>query len=961
MFGGSWKRRVVVARRCGLLALVAVALAVVGAPAAVAAGLFTGGDEPPGLVLPSWHSSYGWSAGDGYAGWTPRVIDADRDAYGLETALGGKPGLWLWPRGGRSYGPGAGEWVLEAPGTTRIASARITFAYEPKVFAHHCLRLGLRVADEQRSAWEACKPPTPASTRDQVEVQLADPSGAPTAKQLYLQLAVPGCEHANAKSCEKWIPEKDPLGEGGYARVTSVDLVLVDDDLPVVRPAGAFFELDGRYIDGRQTYPLRVDVEDAGAGVTGLAVDHTGWPGPQPPLVEHESACDPRHHTDALGARLCPPRDAVALEVDTRPMPEGTRRFRAHSTDVAGNTGERGWTVIIDRTPPTPPADLRFTTPDEGSAQATWNAAEDPALPDGTPGSGVAEYRVRHRVAGSDWSQWAPLTADSRSSVEIFDQPASTEVAFQVQALDAVGNASEVMEVAGEVPGDAPYVVATGELYETDYIGFGRHEVALSASDTGAGVRRMWLEADGAQIAGRDAGCSARYLPDGSPWKSSCPAQSTAVFTLDGGALMEGARFVEALAIDRAANIGTAGGVTVLVDHTAPNPPEQFEALGFDAATQQAELLWDDGLDPDLADGNPGAGVETSAYRVQRGGGAWSDWHTTEDASVVLQDAYLGERVRVQLRSIDGVGNESEAVEADVVVDRDGDQDQTEETPARLAPVQSSPQLATVAVVKSAGARKVAKLNKRAHLALGKAIVRPWGRALRRAEAALDRFRTALNVCSAYGQRPPSRGCPGLTSGDIDVEDAVVPLYERMRAVHDRVVAEAKGILEAIKRALGFGAPSAEEVKRYQDALIEFAIEAAQMGGNRDPKDIEKFAKEHEQDILDGAAMVGRREIHYNGGKYIARGARNRALRNTLKEIYRAPATKGDGSTMDMLHAEVKAGCRLVECKHYTKAIERRTNLQNILSDEPLSTTERELVGELIGRLNKAITAAGGA
>jgi hypothetical protein len=70
-------------------------------------------------------------------------------------------------------------------------------------------------------------------------------------------LAVPRCEHGNAESCEKWIPVRDPLKDGAFVRVTAVDMVLVDDDDPIVQPSEAFYELDGTYIDGRQTYPLR--------------------------------------------------------------------------------------------------------------------------------------------------------------------------------------------------------------------------------------------------------------------------------------------------------------------------------------------------------------------------------------------------------------------------------------------------------------------------------------------------------------------------------------------------------------------------------------------------------------------------------------------------------------------------------------------------------------------------------
>ena len=533
------------------------------------------------------------------------MIDADEDAYGAERGHGGRAGLWLWPVGGRQYGPGGAEWALRAPGTTRIASARISFEYTNKLFAHHCLRFGLRTADERRTAWEACKPPTPGSSQDHAELVLADPSGAPTAKELYVELAIPACKHSNATSCEKWIPVKDPLKDGSFVRITAVDMVLVDDDDPVVRPSKAFYELDGSYINGKDTYPLRVDVDDAGAGVTGIDIDHSGWPGPQPPLAAHDSDCDPQHHTESLGARLCPPDDAIERNVDTVPMPEGTRRFRAHSTDVAGNVGERRWTVIIDRTPPTPPASVRFTTPEEGSGQAAWDAAEDPVLPDGTPGSGVAAYRERHRVAAGDWSDWERFDASARLGEEVYDQPAGTAIEFEIVAVDAVGNVSDVSRTSGQVFGAPPHVSVGGRLADLrdQYVGAERAALTVSAADDGVGVRRVRVERDGAgEIADAEAGCTVRTRPDGRPWKSACPASVTREFTIDTSAVPEGAATFVAGAVDRAHNAAREPRWQVLVDHTGPAMPTGIELADFDEQTRESEISWE-GEDPDLADG----------------------------------------------------------------------------------------------------------------------------------------------------------------------------------------------------------------------------------------------------------------------------------------------------------------------------------------------------------------------
>jgi hypothetical protein len=106
---------------------VVMSLLVVGAvsASAVSTALGGSGSHAPEISLPTWGSTYAWPASDGYAGWEHRIHTADADAYRLATGLGGRPGLWLWPTGGRGYGPGGAEWVLRAPGTTRIARASL--------------------------------------------------------------------------------------------------------------------------------------------------------------------------------------------------------------------------------------------------------------------------------------------------------------------------------------------------------------------------------------------------------------------------------------------------------------------------------------------------------------------------------------------------------------------------------------------------------------------------------------------------------------------------------------------------------------------------------------------------------------------------------------------------------------------------------------------------------------------
>jgi|tagenome__1003787_1003787.scaffolds.fasta_scaffold20987159_8 hypothetical protein len=667
MEGTQGRRRASV--RCArgpLAALVAAALAVGVAPA-VAAGAEIEPPAPPDITLPTWQSTYSWSAADGYFGWHRNVLAGDDEAYGLDTALGGRPGLWVWPRGGRRYGPESGaEWVLRAPGTTRIARATVLVSFRDDLFAHHCLRITLRSDSETRDGRLDCKPPHSSSAVEpgfhDYRVQLADPSGQPVSKELSVQISLPICAKRDDRSCSKMIPAKDPLPDGPVVQVKSADLVLVDDDAPVVTPSGPFFDLDGRYIDGRQTYPLHVDSSDAGAGISAIDIEHRGWPGPQPPLARHAVECDPHHQTAGLDARICRAEDSIGLDVDTRLMPEGTRNFLAFSPDVAGNVGERSWSVIIDRTPPTAPQDLRFTTPEEGSAQPVWDPAADPVLPDGTRGSGVASYRERHRVGDGGWSAWKGFDRSTRSGDEVYDQPAGTTVGFEVEALDAVGNVSEVASTSGHVYGSPPSLGLSGRIADMngDYVGSEQSSLNVTATDDGVGVKRLWLGHGGNDdIGAADAGCTPRALPDGSPWKALCPSSAGHEFSIDTSLLPEGAVTLVAGAIDRAGNQSTDASVTLLVDHTAPAAPSDPEIIDLDTDHHEAEINWDGGDDPDLADGSPGSGTAEWRYRYRLNAGDWTAWSTTEDDSFTIENVNPADSYDIELAAVDAAGNVS--------------------------------------------------------------------------------------------------------------------------------------------------------------------------------------------------------------------------------------------------------------------------------------------------------------
>ena len=250
---------------------------------------------------------------------------------------------------------------------------------------------------------------------------------------------------------------------------------------------------------------------------------------------------------------------------------------------------------------------------------------------------------------------------------------------------------------------------------------------------------------------------------------------------------------------------------------------------------------------------------------------------------------------------------------------------------------------------KSVGARRVARANRAARRAILKALLHPWGKPLARADKALAAYDQTLRYCTNGDRRPPTVGCPGLTTKDTNVW-RLRRLYDVAHSIHD--------VLGTIWDALtGQRPPTQAEIDA---SVAEFIVNAAQLAGFRTREDLDQFIKAHRQDIVDGYNAVARGETNYTGGQYIARGARDPDLRQTIKQLYRKTAKVGDGGTADKLISEVKAGCRGAGCEHWIKANERRRNLITILSKDTLTADDRKIAGELLGALNKAIAKAKG-
>jgi hypothetical protein len=392
---------------------------------------------PVTAALPTWRNLYDWPNGHGYVGWYA-ASSSQPGAYGAQSALGGQYGLWLWPAGGSSYSYSSGnyvEWTYTAPGTTRIATAEVLFAYRNKLLAHHCIDVGFRTETTIVYHNEHCKPAAPPDSQRQVTVSLVDPSTNPTTKTLYFRIRV---DCGGATTCSKNVPALDPLSTGGFARLLKVDMTLVDDDTPSVVASGPFADLSGTYINGTKAYALTVSGSDPGSGIQRSWVDWSG----HGELVSSNNTCDPTHRTPALDARICAATSSFTTSVDTSVLPEATNVFVARASDVAANTGYSDlWTVAVDRTPPPPVSGIALWSydPATGVASIGFSGTEDPFLPDGTPGSGTSSFTYRYNIGGGEWSAWS---STDDTAFEVTGVPNGSVVNVEIKAVDGASNES---------------------------------------------------------------------------------------------------------------------------------------------------------------------------------------------------------------------------------------------------------------------------------------------------------------------------------------------------------------------------------------------------------------------------------------------------------------------------------------------------------------------------------------
>ncbi len=294
-----------------------------------------------------------------------------------------------------------------------------------------------------------------------------------------------------------------------------------------------------------------------------------------------------------------------------------------------------------------------------------------------------------------DWSQVTQITqdfGDSRpDSVTDFDYTpptsnghscASSAFGRTVMTDDQNRRTTWCYDTTGHVtkawrPWDttAPIAGTPGALSGAsgEYVsGNGQHTIALSATDTQSGVKRIALTEPGHG----DWASTSSPCPPSTKLPQLCPASLAETLTVDTGPLTESAHTVRQDTTDLAGNTGSSPTWTVRVDRSAPTAPSGFDQSMFFPGDPNARvtITWNDATDPNLADGSPGSGVASYQVQYSINGGALSAWQPADGPNLTLTGVSVGNVITVNATATDAVGNVSAAGTANVtLVARDED------------------------------------------------------------------------------------------------------------------------------------------------------------------------------------------------------------------------------------------------------------------------------------------------
>jgi len=226
-----------------------------------------------------------------------------------------------------------------------------------------------------------------------------------------------GVDRYGVQAIDRVDRPSSPTAEGAY-NFFLTPAIKVDRTPPTVTPSGQLFDLHDQYINGQGTRALTITASDALAGIASLDLEDIGHG-----IIAHQTiACTPLQ---------CPLQATQSFNVDTSQMAEGRHDLRVIATDQAGNTTTSPWTILIDRTPPTPPSAFAAAfDPASGETDVTYSASDIAA--------GIARYETTYQLGGGP--QISVVTLDPLVTVP--GTVAGQAVSVVTVAVDGAGNRS---------------------------------------------------------------------------------------------------------------------------------------------------------------------------------------------------------------------------------------------------------------------------------------------------------------------------------------------------------------------------------------------------------------------------------------------------------------------------------------------------------------------------------------
>jgi hypothetical protein len=201
----------------------------------------------------------------------------------------------------------------------------------------------------------------------------------------------------------------------------------------------------------------------------------------------------------------------------------------------------------------------------------------------------------------------------------------------------------------------APYLKVWGPL-TASYVKGGTQPIYIYAkADTGQVGLSVTVSVDGSII--KQYGCGECTTLGQLPGKDPEGGDPPPAATYDTGTPTEGP--THTLKVDLTTGpptVVTTQAFSFQIDRTPPGLASNFRAR-FDPSTSQANVVWDDAVDPSAPDGSFGSGATQYQYRVARGAGAFSAWAVTDYAGVVLNNSFNGESLSFEVRAVDLAGN----------------------------------------------------------------------------------------------------------------------------------------------------------------------------------------------------------------------------------------------------------------------------------------------------------------